>query len=278
MFARAFVLCASLVSLSACATFDVKEDHFFHPGPAQSKTPIDVPGRQVEQREILSTDGTPLRGAFVGASDAEVDIIYFGGNDSRVDDHGAAIARAMTPLRANLYLFDYRGYGRSGGTPSIGALKADALAIYDHVRSRSTRPIIVHGFSLGSFMAGYVAKNRPVGGLVLEATAPDVQRWATNQIPLYAKPVVRLRIAPALLEESNEKVVQQYDGPLLLVTGAADPVTPPKFTNALLKAARSTNKRAVIVQGATHGNAMQSDVAVREYAKFLADVRSAPAS
>ncbi|HYC59323.1 MAG TPA: alpha/beta fold hydrolase [Thermoanaerobaculia bacterium] len=277
------LLLAALLS-TACASFELKEDHFFHPGPAQSTTPIDVPGGQVEQREVMSTDGTPIRGAFVGTADAEVDIIYFGGNDSRVDDHGAFIARAMSPLRANLYLFDYRGYGRSGGTPTIAALKQDALAIYDAVRAQAvSRPVIVHGFSLGSFMAGYVATNRPVDGLVLEATAPDVQRWASNQIPMYAKPVVRLRIAPALLEESNEKVVQEYTGPLMLVTGAADPVTPPKFTNALLKASRSAKKRAVIVEGRTHGNAMQSDVAMKEYAKFLDEVRdagvpSAPAS
>lgn len=265
---RHFALLALLL-LGGCITFEVKEDHFFHPGP-----PRNTPIANAEAIDLTTADGVHLAGARVAAPDADLDILYFGGNVSRIDDYGPALAHSLAPVRANLYLFDYRGYGRSGGTPTIESAKSDALAIYDYVRNRAAqRPVIVHGFSLGSFMAGHVASQRTVDALVLESTAPDVQRWATNSVPFLAKPFVRLKIAPALLAESNERIVRNYGGPLMVVTGSKDRVTPPAFANALLAASASTNKRIVIAQGADHGEAMMKPDAVRAYVAFLDSIR-----
>lgn len=99
-------------------------------------------------------------------------------------------------------------------------MKRDALAVFDFVREHAAgRPVVVHGVSLGSF----IAAQRDVDGVVLEATAPDVRSWGTRPIPWYAKPFVRLKIAPALLAESNAAVVRRYAGPLLLLTGRGRP-------------------------------------------------------
>lgn len=247
-------------------TFEVKDNHFFIPGPAERPAPIP------EAEEVRLGD---LGGARVTRPDAEVELLYFGGNASRVDDYGAFLVRALAPLRANVTSFDYRGYGRSSGTPTIEAVKGDALAIYDFVRERAgPRPLLVHGVSLGSFIAAHIAANRPVDGLVLEATAPDVRSWATRQIPWYAKPFVRLKIAPALLEASNEQVVRRYTGPLLLLTGAEDPVTPPEFARQLYAASASPVKRLVIVPGASHGDALAFPTAVQEYQVWTARATS----
>ena len=258
---RRLLFLALLSVLGGCVTFEVKDNHFFIPGPAERPTPI-------PNAEEVRLDA--LGGARVTVPDAEVEILYFGGNASRVDDYGAFLVRTLEPLRANVTSFDYRGYGRSGGTPTIDAVKSDAVAIYDFVRERAgTRRVIVHGVSLGSFIAAYVAAHRPVDGLVLEATAPDVRSWAARQIPWYAKPFVRLKIAPALLSESNAVVVRRYAGPLLLIAGSEDDVTPPAFARALYDASASTAKRIVIVRQAGHGNALAHPGTVGGYAKFL---------
>ena len=250
-----------LLLLGGCVTFEVKDDHFFIPGPAEHPTPI--PGAE----EVRLGE---LGGARVVVPDAEVEILYFGGNASRVDDYGAFLVGALAPLRANVTSFDYRGYCRSGGTPSIEAVKSDALAIYDFVRERAgPRRLIVHGVSLGSFIAAHIAAHRPVDGLVLEATAPDVRSWARRQIPWYAKPFVRLKIAPALLEASNEAVVRRYRGPLMLLTGAEDAVTPREFALALYEASPSEVKRVLIVRGAGHGDALAFPKALAEYVAFV---------
>src|SRR5688572_18109388 len=221
----------------------------------------------------MTDDGSQLAGVYVRQPGAKYDVLYFGGNAARVDDYGRAVAREMSSLAANVVFFDYRGYGRSTGVPTINGLKRDALAIFDDWAARATgRPIVLHGFSLGSFMAAYVAEKRPVAGLILESSAPDVATWARNQIPFYAKPFVRLRIAPALLEESNAERLRSYAGPLLLITGQADPVTPPRFANELAAASRSNAITVVIVPGATHGNVLSFGPALRAYAEFLASL------
>jgi fermentation-respiration switch protein FrsA (DUF1100 family) len=188
------------------------------------------------------------------------------------------LLRSLAPLgdlRVNVLMVDYRGYGRSAGTPTVDIVKSDAVAVYDYLRSRSNgRPIVVHGFSLGSFMASTVAMQRTVQGLVLEGTAPDVATWAKHQIPMYAKPVVRLNIAPRLLAESNVAAVQRYVGPLLLLTGSKDSVTPPRFLKTLLAASASAQKRAFVAEGAGHGGALKIAAARHAYSEFLDSVRT----
>jgi uncharacterized protein len=248
--------------LAGCVTFEVKEDHFFIPGPAANRTPVAHP---------VELQG--LAGAHITTPEARVEVVYFGGNASRIDDFGAELARTLNAMGANLLMFDYRGYGRSAGTPTIAALKEDAVAILRYAREHAGgRPVVVHGFSLGSFMAAHAAATVPVDGLVLESTAPDVEQWARNSVPAYAKPFVRLKIAPALQQESVEQTLRRYSGPLMLITGSRDAITPRRFSTALHAVSASANKRVVIVPGAEHGTAMDSPAAVKEYAAFLDSV------
>ncbi len=227
---RGYIAIAVLLFATACATFDIDESHFFYPGAAATRAP-----GTVEDVTLTAADGTALGGVYVRQPDADLEVLYFGGNASRADDMAAALGHIVRGLRANVMMIDYRGYGRSAGTPAIATMKSDALAAFDQLRTRAGgRPIVVHGVSLGGFVASHVAANRTVQGLVLEATAPDVATWAKNQIPAYAKPVVRLKIAPALLAESNVEAVRRHSGPLLLVTGSKDAVTPPRFMQPLL--------------------------------------------
>lgn len=264
----------SLLLLAACATFNISEEHFFHPGPAQKPVPIEVPGATVETQTITTADGTVLGATHVVHPDADVEILFFGGDSFHIDDFGDELAGILVPLRTNMFMVDYRGYGRSGGTPTIAALKSDVLLAFDHLRARTgTRPIVVHGFSLGSFMAAHVAANRPAAGLVLESSAPDVTTWANAQVPMYAKASVRIKIAPALLKESNTAALKNYTGPLLVMTGSLDKITPPRFSETLLAASPSPNKRMAIVPGANHGDVLAFPPALTAYRELLDAVR-----
>lgn len=250
----------------------IQDTHFFNPGPAERPTPIRAAGVHAETVTIPRENGVALHGVYATRPDATAEILYFGGNVSRVDDDADEIVRAVAPLRVNVLMVDYRGYGGSTGTPTIGAVKEDALAAFDVLRERAgARPIVVHGFSLGSFIAAHVAVNRPAVALVLESTAPDVTTWARNSVPTLMKPFLRVHIAEALQQESNTERLRRYTGPLLLVTGTKDDVTPPKFASALLATSASTAKRQVVVEGATHGDAMTFPAAIAAYDRFLRD-------
>src|SRR4051794_24267011 len=117
----------ALVLAAGCVSIDVREDHFFHPGPAATASPVTAG----EAPELRTDDGTQLHGLYIRQPQAKVDVLYFGGNEFHLDDHAAAMAETMPPGIANFVSFDYRGYGRSGGVPTIETLKSDGLAIFD---------------------------------------------------------------------------------------------------------------------------------------------------
>jgi len=84
----------------------------------------------------------------------------------------------------SVFLFDYRGYGQSRGTPSEEGLYRDALSAYDyliHDRHISSKRLIVFGRSLGGAVAGVVGSKRSVAGLILESTFPSIEHVVRSQ-------------------------------------------------------------------------------------------------
>lgn len=163
MLLRRWALVLPLIACR-CMTFDVREDHFFLPGPATAPAPIEAPGAIVESIEIPLTDGAALGGVHVHRPDADVTVVYFGGNASHVDDYGGWLANVLMPLRVDLVTFDYRGYGRSAGTPTIAVLKDDALAGFDRAVALSGgNPVVVHGVSLGGFSRSVCRRKSTTG-------------------------------------------------------------------------------------------------------------------
>ncbi|HKR63500.1 MAG TPA: alpha/beta fold hydrolase [Thermoanaerobaculia bacterium] len=265
------LLAVSLLS-SACAIV-VDDDHFFHPDPpSTTRATFAQPAEDVH---LDGEGGAKLEGVYVRCPNATVDVLYFGGDVFSIDAFGADIASAACSAGANLFMIDYRGYGRTSGTPTLPNLKSDALAAFDALRARNEgRPIVVHGFSMGSFVAPYVAQHRPVAGLVLESTAPSVKEWADSQVPGYAKPFVKVKIGPLLSAEDNTRAVGAYCGPLLLVTGDRDRVTPPRFSQKLFdrSCTPAADKRIAIAPGGNHGTAFTIASAQQAYREFLARV------
>lgn len=200
-------------------------------------------------------------------------VLYFGGDGFHIGTGGLPVARFFASLDLGVLLVDYRGYGLSEGTPTIPALKSDAVRAFDLASSlvRTSTPLIVHGFSMGSFIAASLTEQRPVHALVLESTAPSALAWARHQIPWIAKPFVRIDLAEPLPAESNEARLRLYRGYLLLLAGGADDITPPSMAQNLFSTSASppAKKRLFVSPGAGHGAALFSPGTAAEYERFL---------
>ena len=182
------LLAASLLAtgLSACQTVRLDDAQFIRSdrvvGPKASQ-PIDEalarerwPQGRMETRQVQvqeSGQALNLNGLALLRPDAKATVLFFGGNLFRIDDAGRQVLDALATCPVNVLMFDYRGFGRSPGEPTVERLAADALSIYDQTRLQQSGPLLVHGYSLGSFMAGEVAKQRRVDALVLAGTAPS---------------------------------------------------------------------------------------------------------
>jgi pimeloyl-ACP methyl ester carboxylesterase len=76
----------------------------------------------------------------------------------------------------SVFIFDYRGFGRSEGRASEAHLFRDALAAYDSVRQQTGNDIVLYGESIGGPYAAYVAKERKnIRAVVLENTFPSLK-------------------------------------------------------------------------------------------------------
>src|SRR5262249_1834272 len=139
------------------------------------------------QQEIWlkSRDGVRLNGWLFRAREPNAPfVIWFHGNAGNIIDR-APTAAELARRGLTVFLFDWRGYGRSEGHPNEDALYDDALAAYDFAVQKpalsnaeglgaSPQTIIVYGESLGGPYAAYVAKERKVHRVIMENSFPSL--------------------------------------------------------------------------------------------------------
>ncbi|MBX9402147.1 lysophospholipase [Lysobacter sp. BMK333-48F3] len=278
------VLCSLLLAtaLSAC-TWHVREDNIViaRPAPAADLAALraQLPAYRIEESRI-DADGAQLYALRFLRRDAVATVLYFGGNGYTVARQAATSAKAYADAPVNFVLVDHRGYGASTGTASLDALLSDAGTVYDRLRQDpelSGLPLIVHGHSLGSFMAGRVAASRRLDGLILESSVTSFEDWGAHmrsRQKLWARMLVR-RVAPAgaLAGQGNQQVVEALDEPVLFVAGENDVATPPRFAEALYRATPlpEGRKRLLIVPARNHVNAADSPEFRQALSAFLAE-------
>jgi pimeloyl-ACP methyl ester carboxylesterase len=166
-------------------------------------------------------------------------------------------------------LFDYRGYGRSGGVPTVANMQEDALKLFDYANAKFPGKVFVHGHSLGSFVAAYVAQQRPVRGLVLEATANNALDWAKANVPWYVRPFVDIEVSASLQAIDNTKVLARFSQPSLVLAGSRDRVTPEQLGRKVFDAIGGASKQIMVVEGASHSDILKNPDALATYCKFL---------
>ena len=266
----------AIALLAAACTVQLREEQFLHPGPPKVEDDAakwQLPaGTTAADVQLPMPDGTKLHAVRVTRDGAGAEVLYFGGDSFRTETFGADVAAALAQQNVNALLVDYRGYGRSEGKPSIALLQSDAVAAFDWLRARTSLPIVVHGFSLGSFMAAHVAAQRQPQGLVLESTATSATDWVESRTPFF----VRAKMPPEMRRQDNVARLKIYKGPLLIVAGDADEVTPVSMSRKLLDAAASSDKQLLVTPGANHGAALESPQSRATYGTFLDKISGSP--
>lgn len=266
------------LALVACRTVVVQEGAIITPikdRPLTRETVrAELPGYSFEEHRIRAVDGTALHAVLLRRPDAPLTILFFGGNQYRISEHGLETARRLAPMGASLMVADYRGYGMSEGAPTLALLLSDALVVFDSLAALpgiDGRRVVVHGHSLGSFLAGHVAANRPAGGVVLQSSVTTAEEWTRSLPPWWMRPFVRMRPAESLKGQGNIDNVRHLDEPLLVLVGSEDRVTKPGLSRALYDAATLPPelKRLVILDGAGHNDLDQHERFREAYESFL---------
>ena len=119
-------------------------------------------GLRFESVEIRTADGETLHAWWVPADGARGVVLFFHGNAGNIS-HRLDYLLMFNRLRYSTLIVDYRGYGRSTGTPSEEGTYRDAEAAWDYLRhARLAQPgdLVVAGESLGGAVATWLAAEK----------------------------------------------------------------------------------------------------------------------
>jgi len=223
----------------------------YFPSRSIATTP-QADGLAYEEVRFPATDGVTLHGWLVPAAGARTTVLWFHGNAGNIGDRVHNIGYLHRLLQANVFIFDYRGYGQSDGTRfdlSEEATYRDGAGAVAYLRSRPdlahTR-LVYFGRSLGAAVAVELARTDPPAGLILETTFTTLKDVARVHYPFV--PLWWLQIKYETLHKMAEIRV-----PLLILHGDWDEVVPLEQAKQLLAAANEP-KQLYVVHGARHND------------------------
>jgi fermentation-respiration switch protein FrsA (DUF1100 family) len=157
-------------------------------------------------------------------------VVFAHGNAELIDENGQ-VMRFYHELGMNVLVPEYRGYGRSAGSPSQKAIVSDFTAFYDRMLERpevEADRIVYHGRSLGGGVTARLAVKRKPDAWILETTFTSAAKMAKQ----FAVPRCLVRDPFEV-----QAVVRSYEQPLLLLHGTEDEVVPIAHAHALHDAA-----------------------------------------
>lgn len=274
------LLAVSMACLSACVNAKIDEAGIYRPveGGALKADELakTAPQYTMSSQQVIARDGAVLNGVLLSQENARATVLFFGGNGFTLEK-SPPVAELFSDFDVDLVMFDTRGYGTSAAeneAPTVAALMTDGEDIFDNIMSTlepSESKIIVHGHSMGSFVAGHVAATRPVTGVVLQSSATTTQDFAKGMIPWFMKPVVKLDIAESLKGQGNLKNMPLIDEPLLVIVGADDKQTVPSMSVKLFEASPlpDSRKSLAVIKDAGHNDIFKQKEALEAYETFL---------
>jgi pimeloyl-ACP methyl ester carboxylesterase len=225
----------------------------FHPDPWQDKDWRAASGLPLEDIWFQAADGARLFGWYVEAQADRPVILWCHGNAGNVINRLDNL-RYLYRQGLSVFLFDYRGYGRSQGIrPSEQGLYQDAIGAYDYLtRVRTIRPerLVIFGRSLGAAVAAELASHKPVAGLILESCFPSVE--AVAKVHYGGLPVHWLLGAEFRLIDR----LPQLSLPKLVIHGDQDDIIPLELGKQVFEAAKPP-KSFHLISGADHNNTYQ---------------------
>jgi uncharacterized protein len=198
---------------------------------------------------LNTVDGVRLHSWWVPSPGSQLVTLFLHGNAGNVTNRAAHI-REITAAGSSVLVLDYRGYGKSGGSPSEKGLYEDAETAFIHLLGQGYRAqqIILHGESLGAAVAVDLAYRRPCAALVLEAPFTSASDVAATVLPI---------LGPALVRSYDSvSKIRWNTRPKLFVQGDQDDVVPLRLGEALFEAAQGP-KTFWVVPGANHNDILE---------------------
>jgi len=221
----------------------------FHP----RKDPGYPPPASCADEMIPVADDISVNGRFYLAGTENPHIIFFHGNGEIASDYDD-IGPIYNQHGLNFLVVDYRGYGKSGGSPNVSALLNDVHPVFSYIREWMNRkartgPIWIMGRSLGSAAALELASHHSneCSGLIIESgfahTVDLLSRIGIDTRPFADKTDAAI---------TNVDKIAKYNKPTLIIHAEHDHIIPLSHGKDLYERSPAAIKDLQIINGADH--------------------------
>lgn len=230
----------------------IEDRLIFQPSPTVERTPR-AAGLEFQDQFFAARDGVRLHGWHIPRPDARSTLVWFHGNAGNISHRVDNIRLLRENVAANIFIFDYRGYGRSEGRAFEDGTYLDGEAALDLVCNRlgaDAGKTVLFGRSLGAAVAAEMANRYAVQALILESPFISIPEMARVVLPF-------LPIGSLLKTRYDIRAkIPTVKAPVLVLHGDRDEVVPFAHGRSVFDAAPEPKKFFTIV-GAGHNDTYQ---------------------
>lgn len=244
----------------------VERHSIYFPMKEITNTPLDI-GLSYEEVYFNTADNMRLHGWFISNDKAKFTVIFCHGNAGNIS-HRLEKIEMFYKLGLNTFIFDYRGYGKSGGAPSEPGLYKDADAAHNYLageRKIIEDNIVLYGESIGGAVAVNLAAKSGVGALITEEAFTSTKDMAKIYYPFIPHFIISSRL------DSLSKI-KNIKCPKLIIHSVDDEIVPFSLGEKLFNAAESP-KKFLKIRGSHNTAFLDSEKEFREGIKsFLIEI------
>lgn len=173
----------------------LEQKSMFYPVKEIRNTPADV-GLKYEDVYFQTEDHVTLNAWLILHPEAKGTVLFFHGNAGNIGDRVTKIV-LLYQMGVNVFIPDYRGYGKSTGVPSEKGLNRDAQAAFDYLDRREdidASHIVAYGVSLGGIFAIDLASHRPIKCLIVDSSISSAKDMAKLFYPMIPSVLIKAKL------------------------------------------------------------------------------------
>jgi fermentation-respiration switch protein FrsA (DUF1100 family) len=228
----------------------IENSLIYYPFKSAARGGWDPPTPRGENVAFVSADGTQLTGWYMPHPEPQAVVLFACGNGGNMTYWRDYFLDLQEQCRVTVMGFDYRGYGRSHGSPNEQGVLADARAARKWLAAKA-----------GIAEDQIVLLGRSIGGGVMVDLAGDGARALVVESTFTSLPDVAARVYPFLpvryvmrTRFDSMSKIKNYRSPLFVSHGTGDRLIPFAMGQQLYDAAGSTQKKFYIVEGGDHND------------------------
>ncbi|MCF6331619.1 MAG: alpha/beta hydrolase [Sulfurimonas sp.] len=214
-------------------------------------TPKDI-GLEYESIIFETNDKTKLHAWYIQKKDAKTTLFFLHGNGGNIS-HRLDSIKLFNSLGMNVFIFDYRGYGKSKGKANEQNTYDDAKSAWDYLlknKNIKDKDVIIFGRSLGGAIAAKLGSQLKPKAIILESTFTTIKEFASDIYPFFPEFLINY-------EYETTKYLKNINYPILIIHSQDDNIIPFKYGEAVFKNANEP-KTFVKIKGNHNYGFMES--------------------